>query len=64
MKELPVSTSLRARRVFHVMAWAVIVLSSVALLPLVLHGLSGFAAWFTSLFPHLSRLWEDSPWSY
>lgn len=64
MKELLIGASLRTRRVFHAMCWAGLVVSTLVLSPFPLHALSGFADRFRGLFPHLSRSWEDSPWSY
>lgn len=64
MKEQSIAASPRARKNVHVLSWAVLALLSLLLLPFVLHALSNFADWFRGLFPHLSHLWEDSPWSY
>lgn len=64
MKQPSIAASPRANKAVHVLGWAVLALLSLLLLPFVLHALSNFAYWFTGLFPHLSHLWEDSPWSY
>lgn len=64
MKEQSISASSRAHKTVDVLGWAVPALLTSLLLPSVLHPLSSLADWFTGLFPHLSRLWEDSPWSY
>jgi hypothetical protein len=64
MKEQSIAASPRARKTVHVLGWAVLALLSLLLLPFLLHALRNFADWFTGLFPHLSHLWEDSPWSY
>ena len=64
MREQSIAASPRTRKTVHVLGWAVLALLSLLLLPFVLHALGAFADWFTGLFPHLSRLWEDSPWSY
>lgn len=64
MKVQSIAASPRTRKTVHVLGWVVLALLSLLLLPFVLHALSNCATWFTGLFPHLSRLWEDSPWSY
>lgn len=64
MKQPSIVASHRARKTMHVLGWGVLALLSLVLLPFVLHTLSTFGDWFTGLFPHLNRLWEDSPWSY
>ena len=64
MNEQSITASPRFRKAVHVLGQAVLALLRLLLLPFVLHALSKFADWFTGLFPHLSRLWEDSPWPY
>ena len=63
MNEQSIAASPRTREAVHVWGWAVPALLSLLLLPFVLRALSNLADWFTGLFPHLSRSWEDSPWS-
>ncbi len=64
MKELSIAISPRSRKVLRLTGWAALILLSLALLPVLLHVLNRLPDWLTGLLPHLSRLWEDSPWSY
>jgi hypothetical protein len=64
VSELLVGVSPRSRRLLRLVGWAAVVLLILAALPFLVEILLRVADWFTSLFPHSSRLWEVSPWSY
>ena len=62
MSRQPIPAFLRVQKVLHVMGWAVLMLLSFELLPFVLYAHRSFAGSFTSVFPHLRPLGEESPW--
>lgn len=64
MREISIAITPWSRKLLRLIGWAALVLASSAVLPVPLHVLIRLADWITSLFPHLSRFREDSPWSY
>jgi len=64
MSELLAAFFPRSRRLLYLVGWVVLILLILATLPFLVELLSRQAGSFTGLFPHPSRLWEESPWSY
>jgi hypothetical protein len=64
MKALTVEITPRSRKLLLAAGCGVLVIILLANLPFLIDALSRLADWFTGLFPHPNRLWEESPWLY
>ena len=64
MKALAVEISPRSRTLLLIAGCAVVTIFVLANLPFLIDALSRTVDWFIGLFPHPTRLWEESIWSY
>jgi hypothetical protein len=64
VKTLAVEISPRSRTLLMIAGCAVVIILVLANLPFLIDALSRAVDWFIGLFPHPTRLWEESLWSY
>jgi hypothetical protein len=64
VKALAVETSPRSRGLLLIAGSGVAVILVLTNLPFLVNALSRTVDWFIGLYPHPTRLWEESLWSY